>query len=239
MIAVEAPVAELAGVNSRAELAAAEAALQDRLRARAMAGGVTLTDPGSVFLAADTILGRDIVIGPQVVFGPGVRVGDRVEIRSFSHIEGAQIGDDAIIGPFARLRPGADLRPGAHVGNFVEIKNATLGAGAKANHLTYIGDAEIGARSNIGAGTVTCNYDGFGKYKTTIGAEVFIGTNSSLVAPVSIGDGAITAAGSVVTEDVPADALALGRARQVNKPGRAAAFRAAKRASLPKKTQEP
>jgi bifunctional UDP-N-acetylglucosamine pyrophosphorylase/glucosamine-1-phosphate N-acetyltransferase len=230
MRAVEAGAEELAGVNSRLELAAAEAALQRRLRESAMLGGATLTDPASVFFAADTKLGRDVVIGPQVFFGPDVTVGDRVQIRSFSHIEGANIGDDAIVGPFARLRPGTDLGAGAHVGNFVEIKSAVLGPGAKANHLSYIGDATVGADSNIGAGTITCNYDGFSKFRTSIGADVFIGTNSSLVAPVTIGDGATTAAGSVITEDVPADALALGRARQVTKLGRAAVFRAQKRA---------
>jgi bifunctional UDP-N-acetylglucosamine pyrophosphorylase/glucosamine-1-phosphate N-acetyltransferase len=231
---VEAPMEELAGVNSRADLAAAEATLQHRLRARAMTGGATLIDPATVFLSTDTVLGRDVVIQPNVFFGPGVAVGDRVEIKAFSHIEGATIADDAIIGPFARLRPGAELGPGSHVGNFVELKNTKLGAGAKANHLTYLGDSEIGENTNIGAGTITCNYDGFDKSRTVIGRDVFIGTHTSLVAPVTVGDGAMTAAGSVVTEDVPADALALGRARQVTKPGFSAQFRAQKRADRQK-----
>ena len=227
---VEAPVDELVGVNSRADLAAAEAILQQRLRAAAMAGGATLVDPASVFLAADTVLGRDVVIGPHVVFGAGVTVGDRVQIKSFSHIEGARIGAGAVIGPFARLRPGTELAEDVHIGNFVELKNTQVGRGAKANHLTYLGDATVGAGSNIGAGSITVNYDGFGKYRTEIGARAFIGSNSSLVAPVRIGDGAMTAAGSVVTRDVEADAIAIGRARQVDKPGHAAAFRAAQSA---------
>ncbi|WP_189050325.1 bifunctional UDP-N-acetylglucosamine diphosphorylase/glucosamine-1-phosphate N-acetyltransferase GlmU [Aliidongia dinghuensis] len=227
---VEAPADELVGVNSRADLAAAEAILQQRLRAAAMANGATLVDPASVFLAADTVLGRDVVIGPQVVFGPGVTVGDRVQIKPFCHIEGARIGAGAIIGPFARLRPGTVLADDVHIGNFVELKNAEMGPGAKANHLTYLGDATIGGGSNIGAGTITVNYDGFGKYRTEIGARAFIGSNSSLVAPIKIGDGAMTAAGSVVTHDVEADAIAIGRARQVDKPGRAAEFRALQRA---------
>jgi len=227
---VEAPVEELVGVNSRADLAAAEAILQQRLRAAAMAGGTTLVDPVSVFLAADTVLGRDVVIQPNVVFGAGVTIGDRVQIKAFSHIEGATIGAGAVIGPFARLRPGSVLAEDVHVGNFVELKNAQVGRGAKANHLTYLGDVTVGAGSNIGAGTITVNYDGFGKYRTEIGERAFIGSNSSLVAPVRIGDGAMTAAGSVITSDVAADAIAIGRARQVDKPGRAAEFRAAQRA---------
>ena len=227
---VEAPVDELVGVNSRADLAAAEAILQQRLRAAAMAGGATLVDPASVFLAADTRLGRDVVIGPHVVFGAGVTVGDRVQIKSFSYIEGARIGAGAMIGPFARLRPGTRLAENVHIGNFVELKNAELGRGAKANHLAYLGDVTVGAASNIGAGTITVNYDGFGKYRTEIGEGAFIGSNSSLVAPIRIGDGAMTAAGSVVTHDVDADAVAIGRARQIDKPGRAAEFRAAQRA---------
>jgi len=220
----------LVGVNSRADLAAAEAILQQRLRAAAMAGGTTLVDPVSVFLAADTVLGRDVVIQPNVVFGAGVTIGDRVQIKAFSHIEGATIGAGAVIGPFARLRPGSVLAEDVHVGNFVELKNAQVGRGAKANHLTYLGDVTVGAGSNIGAGTITVNYDGFGKYRTEIGERAFIGSNSSLVAPVRIGDGAMTAAGSVITSDVAADAIAIGRARQVDKPGRAAEFRAAQRA---------
>ncbi|MGH7048091.1 MAG: bifunctional UDP-N-acetylglucosamine diphosphorylase/glucosamine-1-phosphate N-acetyltransferase GlmU [Stellaceae bacterium] len=223
---VELPVEELVGVNSRAELAAAEAMMQHRLRRAAMAGGVTLVAPETVFFAADTRLGRDVVIEPNVTFGPGVEIGDGALIRSFSHLEGAVVGAGAIIGPFARLRPGAVLGAGVHVGNFVEIKEATLGAGAKANHLSYIGDSTVGGGTNIGAGTITCNYDGAGKHRTTIGAGVFIGSNTALVAPVSVGDGAIVAAGSVVTRDVPANALTLGRGRQVDKPGRAAEIRA-------------
>jgi len=216
--AIEASGEELLGVDSRGDQAKAEAILQQRLRAAAMAGGATLTDPGSVFLAADTVLGRDVVIGPNVIFGAGVTVGDRVQIKSFSHIEGAKIGAGAIIGPFARLRPGSVLAEDVHIGNFVELKNAEVGRGAKANHLTYLGDVTVGAGSNIGAGTITVNYDGFGKYRTEIGERAFIGSNSSLVAPVRIGDGAMTAAGSVVTSDVAADAIAIGRARQVDKP---------------------
>ncbi len=175
------------------------------------------------------MLGRDVVIGPNVVFGPGVTVEDRVEIKPFCHIEGAVIRRGAIIGPFARLRPDSEVGADAHVGNFVELKNAKLGAAAKANHLAYLGDTEIGARSNIGAGAITCNYDGFFKYRTVIGDDVFIGTNTSLVAPITIGAGASTAAGSVITADVAPDAFAIGRARQVDKPGYAAQFRETKR----------
>jgi bifunctional UDP-N-acetylglucosamine pyrophosphorylase/glucosamine-1-phosphate N-acetyltransferase len=227
---VEAPAEELIGINSRAELAAAEALCQQRLRARAFQNGVTLTDPASVFLCADTRLGQDVTIGPNVVFGPGVTVADNVEIRAFCHIEGAAIESGAIIGPFARLRQGSKIGANAHVGNFVETKNATLGKGAKANHLTYLGDAEIGAKSNIGAGTITCNYDGFLKEKTTIGENVFIGSNSSLVAPVTIGEGAMVAAGSVITRDVEPHAMAVARGAQTDKPGWAAKFRAAREA---------
>ncbi len=226
--AVEAPEAELRGVNSRAELAVAEATVQGWLRQAAMAGGVTLTAPETVFLSADTQLAPDVTVGANVVFGPGVSVASGVEIRAFCHLEGCAIGPGAIIGPFARLRPGTVVGAGAHVGNFVELKAATLGEGAKANHLSYIGDATVGAGSNIGAGTITVNYDGHAKHRTEIGARAFVGSNSSLVAPVRIGDGAMVVAGSTVTEDVPADAMAFGRARQVNKVGRAAAFRAAK-----------
>ena len=205
------------GVNSRTELAAAEAALQARLRAEAMEAGVTMLAPETVFFSADTILGEDVSVGPYVVFGPGVRVEAKAEIKAFSHLEGCVIQAGAIIGPYARLRPGAEIGPGAHVGNFVEIKAATLGAGAKANHLSYIGDAEIGTGTNIGAGTITCNYDGKAKHKTKIGERVFIGSNTALVAPVSIGDGALVAAGSTITEDVAAGELAIGRARQIAK----------------------
>jgi len=229
--AVEAPAEELLGINSRAELAAAEALFQDKLRARAMEGGATLIDPASVWFSFDTRLGRDVVIGPHVVFGPGVEVADGVDIRSFSHIEGARIETGAVIGPFARLRPGSVIGAKAHVGNFVETKNATLAAGAKANHLTYLGDASVGEGANIGAGTITCNYDGFGKYRTEIGARAFIGSNSALVAPVTVGDGAIIAAGSVITQDVAPDALAVARGRQAEKPGWARLFREMKQAS--------
>ncbi|MGE3231547.1 MAG: bifunctional UDP-N-acetylglucosamine diphosphorylase/glucosamine-1-phosphate N-acetyltransferase GlmU [Hyphomicrobium sp.] len=234
---VEAPAEELVGVNSRADLAAAEALLQARLRRRAMAQGATLIDPASVFFSADTRLGRDVVIGPNVVFGPGVAVGDNVEIRAFCHIEGARIGAGAVVGPFARLRPGAVLGTGAHVGNFVEVKNARLAAGAKANHLTYLGDAEIGAAANIGAGTITANYDGFRKSRTRIGAGVSVGSNSVLVAPVTVGKGAIIGAGSVVTETVPADALVLARGRQTNLKGRARKFRAERTRGLKSKSK--
>jgi bifunctional UDP-N-acetylglucosamine pyrophosphorylase/glucosamine-1-phosphate N-acetyltransferase len=227
---VEAPAAELIGINSRAELAAAEALCQQRLRAQAFANGVTMTDPASVFLCSDTKLGQDVTIGPNVVFGPGVTVAANVEIRAFCHIEGAAIESGAIIGPYARLRPGSRIGTDAHVGNFVETKNAVLGQGAKANHLTYLGDAEVGAKSNIGAGTITCNYDGFLKEKTTIGENAFIGSNSALVAPVTIGAGAIVAAGSVITRDVAPDALAVARGVQTDKPGWAAKFRAARAA---------
>ncbi|OYU15251.1 MAG: UDP-N-acetylglucosamine diphosphorylase/glucosamine-1-phosphate N-acetyltransferase [Alphaproteobacteria bacterium PA4] len=217
---------EVAGVNSRAELAAMEARWQDRRRAAAMADGVTLIDPASVFLAHDTVIDRDVTIEPFVVFGPGVRIASGTTIRANSHVEGAEIGPDCDIGPFARLRPGTVLGAGAKIGNFVETKKAVFGAGAKANHLSYIGDATVGARANIGAGTITCNYDGFFKYRTVIGEAAFIGSNSALVAPVSIGDGAIVAAGSTVTADVSADALALVRPAQTEKPGWAAHFRA-------------
>ncbi|MBO6782442.1 MAG: bifunctional UDP-N-acetylglucosamine diphosphorylase/glucosamine-1-phosphate N-acetyltransferase GlmU [Alphaproteobacteria bacterium] len=222
---VEGEEDELLGVNSRADLALAEAVVQDALRARAMENGATLVAPDTVWFHHDTRLGRDVIVGPNVVFGPGVNVADGVEIRAFSHLEGATVESGAVIGPYARLRPGAKIGADAHVGNFVEIKNADLGAGAKANHLSYIGDADVGARTNIGAGTITCNYDGFGKYRTTIGNAAFIGSNSALVAPVTIGDGAIVAAGSTISRDVEADALAIERAPQDDKPGWAAKFR--------------
>ena len=227
--AVEAAAEELAGVNSRAELARAEAVLQGWLREAAMAAGVTMVDPASVFLSADTELAADVTIEPNVFFGPGVSVAGGVQIRAFSHLEGAHVGPGCVIGPFARLRPGAVLEPAVHVGNFVEIKASRLGSGVKAHHLSYIGDATVGSGSNIGAGTITCNYDGTNKHRTTIGANVFVGSDVALVAPVSVGDGAVLAAGSVITEDVAADALALARGRQVQKPGRAPAIRAAAR----------
>ncbi|WP_338661911.1 bifunctional UDP-N-acetylglucosamine diphosphorylase/glucosamine-1-phosphate N-acetyltransferase GlmU [Pararoseomonas sp. SCSIO 73927] len=228
-VAVEAAEAECRGINSRLELAEAEAAVQAALRRRAMEGGATLTRPESVTLSFDTQIGQDVTIGPDVVFAPGVTIEDGVEIRAFSHLEACTVRRGAVIGPFARLRPGTEVGPGAHVGNFVELKAAVLGEGAKANHLSYIGDATVGARTNIGAGTITCNYDGYAKHKTNIGEGVFIGSNATLVAPVALGDGAFVAAGSTITETVAPDAMAFGRARQEQKEGRAAAFRAARR----------
>ncbi|MBL27206.1 MAG: bifunctional N-acetylglucosamine-1-phosphate uridyltransferase/glucosamine-1-phosphate acetyltransferase [Rhodospirillaceae bacterium] len=225
---VEADVDELMGVNSRVDLAAAEAAVQERMRREAMLAGATLTDPGSVWFCHDTTIGRDVIIGPNVVFGPGVTIGDRVEIRPFCHIEGATVAAGATVGPFARLRPGAAVGEDAHIGNFVEIKKATVEQGAKVNHLTYIGDARVGAKANIGAGTITCNYDGFNKAHTDIGAGAFIGSNSALVAPVAIGAGAVIGAGSVITRDVEADALAVTRAETRAVAGWAAKNRARK-----------
>lgn len=220
VVAEEAPEAELRGINSRAELAQAEATAQAALRAAAMDGGATLTAPETVFLSWDTRLGQDVTVGPNVVFGPGVAVEDGAEIRAFSHLEGCTVRRGAVVGPFARLRPGAEIGPRAHVGNFVEIKAALLGEGAKANHLSYLGDAVVGAGANIGAGTITCNYDGVAKHRTEIGEGAFIGSDTALVAPIRVGARALVAAGSVLTEDVPDDALALARGRQVNKPGR-------------------
>jgi bifunctional UDP-N-acetylglucosamine pyrophosphorylase/glucosamine-1-phosphate N-acetyltransferase len=222
--------AELMGVNSRVELAQAEAVIQARLRRAAMESGVSMADPASVHLSWDTALGRDVTLGPHVVFGPGVRVADDVEIRAYCHLEGARIASGAVIGPFARLRPGAVVSKGAHVGNFVEMKQAILGPGAKANHLTYLGDASVGAGANVGAGTITCNYDGYLKSRTEIGAGAFIGSNTALVAPVKIGRGAIVGAGSVISKDVPADALAVERAEQRMVKGYARAYRARKAA---------
>ena len=227
--AVEAPEDELRGVNSRAELAAAEAVVQRRLRTAAMDGGATLTAPETVFFTHDTRLGPDTVVGPHVVFGPGAVVHGPAEIRAFSHLEGCEVGAGAVVGPYARLRPGSVLAQNTHVGNFVELKATHLGAGAKVNHLTYLGDATVGAGTNIGAGTITCNYDGFDKHRTNIGAGAFIGSDSILVAPVEIGDGAITAAGSVITKDVPPNALAFGRARQSSAPEGATKFRSARK----------
>jgi bifunctional UDP-N-acetylglucosamine pyrophosphorylase/glucosamine-1-phosphate N-acetyltransferase len=233
-IVVETSEAEVTGINSRAELALAERAWQDVRRARAMEDGATLLDPSSVWFAHDTVVGRDVLIEPNVFFGPGVVVEDGVTIHGFSHIEGAHVRAGAAIGPYARLRPGADIGERARVGNFVELKQARLGAGAKANHLSYIGDAEVGERANVGAGTITCNYDGFSKHRTVIGADAFIGSNSALVAPVTVGDGAIVGAGSVVTRNIEPDALAVARGRQEARPGWAARFRA--RAQAKKKS---
>ena len=224
---VETAEAEVMGINSRAELAVAEARFQNERRVYFMKEGVTLTDPGSVFFAFDTEIAADVSIAPSVVFGPGVSVGAGTRIHAFSHIEGAKVGEKAEIGPYARLRPGTDLAKGVKIGNFVEKKKAVFAEGAKANHLSYIGDATVGTKANIGAGTITCNYDGFFKYKTEIGAGAFIGSNSALVAPVKIGDGAIVGAGSVMTKDVEADALAVARGVQDSKPGWAARFREA------------
>lgn len=231
---IEAPEEQLLGVNDRLDLAKAEAALQDRLRRAAMESGVTMTDPATVFLAADTRLGKDVVIGPNVVFGPGVTIGDNVEIRAFCHIEGAAVGPQAIVGPFARLRPGTVLERGVHIGNFVECKAALIGEGAKANHLTYVGDAEVGAGTNIGAGTITANYDGFFKHKTVIGAGASIGSNTVLVAPVRVGDGALVGASSTITRDVAPDAIAVTRGEQRELPGAAKRYREKKRAEKAK-----
>lgn len=224
-VVIEGDPYETAGVNSRAELAHLELEWQRRRREQALHEGATLIDPESVWFAFDTKLGRDVTVEPHVVFGPGVEVADGATIHAFSHIDGARIGVCASIGPFARLRPGADLGERTKVGNFVEIKKARVAKGAKVNHLTYIGDAEIGEKANIGAGTITCNYDGFGKYRTVIGAGAFIGSNSALVAPVTIGDGAIVGAGSVITGDVEADSLAVARGEQKGLAGWARRFR--------------
>jgi bifunctional UDP-N-acetylglucosamine pyrophosphorylase / glucosamine-1-phosphate N-acetyltransferase len=222
--------AEVAGVNSRGELAGLEAVWQERRRVQAMADGATLIAPETVFFSHDTLVGRDVVIEPHCVFGPGVSIADTAKIYGFSHLEGATVGPKCAVGPYARLRPGAVMEEGAKVGNFVEMKKAVLGTGAKANHLSYIGDAEVGAGANIGAGTITCNYDGFFKYKTVIGEGAFIGSNSSLIAPVTIGAGAIVGAGSAVSKDVGAGDLCLVRAEQQAKTGWAARFMAAMRA---------
>jgi bifunctional UDP-N-acetylglucosamine pyrophosphorylase/glucosamine-1-phosphate N-acetyltransferase len=215
---------EVMGINSRAELAAAEAQWQAFKREEAMAAGVSLKAPETVFFSWDTALGRDVTIEPNVVFGPGVKVADHARIRAFSHLEGASVGEGCEVGPYARLRPGAVLMKGSKIGNFVEMKKATLGEGAKANHLTYLGDATIGAGANIGAGTITCNYDGYFKYQTVIGERAFIGSNSALVAPVTIGRDAIVAAGSTVTRDVADGELRMERAEQSVKPGWADRF---------------
>lgn len=218
---IEADAHELTGVNTHAQLAEVENFMQERLRRQVLEQGVSLLAKDTVYFCTDTQLGSDVVIHPYVVFGPGVTVEDGAEIRSFSHLNGAHVKAGAVIGPFARLRPGAVIGEDAHVGNFVEIKKSTLGKGAKANHLSYIGDTDVGAEANIGAGTITCNYDGKKKHKTVIGKHAFIGSNTALVAPVTVGDGAIIGAGSVITENVETDALAIARAGQVNKPGSA------------------
>lgn len=219
------PEDEVLGVNSRLQLATAERIWQERARRNAMTAGVTLISPETVFFSFDTVIGRDVVIEPHVVFGRGVTIAEGAEIRAFCHFEGARIGAGAEVGPFARLRPGADLGPEVRIGNFVEVKNSTLGPGAKANHLSYVGDGTVGARVNIGAGTIFCNYDGFFKHRTEIGEGAFIGSNSSLVAPVKIGRDAYVGSGSVITKDVSAEALALERTEQEERPGWAAKFR--------------
>jgi bifunctional UDP-N-acetylglucosamine pyrophosphorylase/glucosamine-1-phosphate N-acetyltransferase len=224
-VVIEGDAYETAGVNSRAELAHLELEWQRRRREQALQDGATLIDPESVWFAYDTKLGRDVTVEPHVVFGPGVDISDGATIKAFSHIEGATIGARAAIGPFARIRPGTSLADRTKVGNFVELKKAKVGPGAKVNHLSYVGDAEIGDGANIGAGTITCNYDGFGKYRTVIGAGAFIGSNTSLVAPVTIGDGAVVGAGSVITSDVEADSLAIERSEQKGIAGWARRFR--------------
>ena len=226
---VEGSEEELAGINSRSELAQAESRLQARLRHQALEQGVTLVDPASTFLDSDTVLASDIVIEPHVFIGPGVTLEEGCTIRAFSHLEGCTVKAGAVIGPYARLRPGTVCRENSHVGNFVELKNTDLGAGAKANHLTYLGDSQIGNESNIGAGSITCNYDGVFKHRTIIGERCFIGSNSIMVAPVRIGDDAMTAAGSVITDVVPSAALAFGRARQENKHNKGLALQQALR----------
>jgi bifunctional UDP-N-acetylglucosamine pyrophosphorylase/glucosamine-1-phosphate N-acetyltransferase len=230
-VAIETEEDDVRGINTKAQLAETEAALQQRLRQAAMEAGVTLVAPETVFLCTDTRFGSDVTVEPYVVFGPGVTVEDDVTIRAFSHLDRAHVGKGAIVGPYARLRPGAKLGADVHIGNFVEIKEAVIEAGAKVNHLAYVGDARLGAGSNWGAGAIVCNYDGVNKHRTDIGKGVFIGTNAALVAPVKIGDGAYVATGSVITQDVPADALAIARSRQEVKEGRAARLRATKAAA--------
>ena len=234
-VVIETEEDDVRGINTKAQLAETEAALQQRLRKAAMEAGVTLVAPETVFLAADTKFGRDVMVEPYVVFGPGVTVEDNAVIRSFSHLDRAHVGKGALVGPYARLRPGAKLGADVHIGNFVEVKEAVIEDGAKANHLAYIGDARLGAGANFGAGTIVCNYDGAAKHRTDIGKGAFIGSNSALVAPVTIGDGAYVATGSVITHDVPADALAIARERQVVKEGGASRIRAIKAAAKPKR----
>jgi bifunctional UDP-N-acetylglucosamine pyrophosphorylase/glucosamine-1-phosphate N-acetyltransferase len=229
---------EWLGIDSRTLQAEAERTMQQRLRAAAMDNGATLIDPATVYFSYDTQLARDVVVEPNVFFGPGVTVGEGAMIHAFSHLQGATVAPGAFVGPFARLRPGADIGEGAHIGNFVEVKNAIVGPGVKAGHLAYIGDADIGERTNFSAGAIIANYDGIGKYRTVVGTDTLIGSNAVLVSPVTIGDGAIVTAGSIITQDVPADAMAIGRARQVNKEGRASAFRALKQAQKAAKGNE-
>ncbi len=216
---VRCPEEETLGVNTRAELARAEVMFQTNMRAEAMENGVTMHAPETVIFAHDTVIGRDAIIEANVVFGPRVTIESGARIRAFSHLEGCHVSRGAMVGPFARLRPGAELNEDTHIGNFVEIKNAVIDEGAKVNHLSYIGDASIGRRTNVGAGTITCNYDGVFKHKTTIGADAFIGSDTMLVAPVTVGNRAMTATGTVVTKDIPDDAMAIGRTRQENKAG--------------------
>jgi bifunctional UDP-N-acetylglucosamine pyrophosphorylase / glucosamine-1-phosphate N-acetyltransferase len=234
-VVIETSEDEVRGINSKAQLAEAESVMQARLRKAAMEAGVTLVAPETIFLAADTTFGKDVTIEPFVVIGPGVSIGDGAIIHSFSHIVQASIGKKALVGPFARLRPGTSLGEGAKIGNFVETKAATLEAGVKVNHLSYVGDAHVGANSNLGAGTVTCNYDGFGKHRTEIGTGAFIGTHSSLVAPVRIGNGAYIGSGSVITRDVPDDAMAVERSQQTNREGGAVRYRELKTRNKPPK----
>ncbi len=234
---VEGEEAEMIGIDSRAKLADAEAAAQRRLRRAALDRGVTMADPETVWLSHDTELGADVTIEPSVFFGPGVKVHPGVTIRAFSHLEGCEIETGAVIGPFARLRPESHIGEGARIGNFVEVKKTTVEAGAKANHLAYLGDTRVGAGANIGAGTITCNYDGVSKFETNIGAGAFIGSNTALVAPVSVGDGAIVGAGSTITKDVPADAIAVSRAEQNNRAGVARAFRESRKARQAKQAK--
>lgn len=226
VVAIEISPDNVIGINTRAELAEAETIWQNRKRRAMMLAGVTMQAPETVFFAHDTLIEADVILEPNIVFGPGVSIAGGAVVHAFSHLEGAKVGPNATVGPFGRLRPGADLAAKAKVGNFVEVKNAKIGVGAKISHLTYIGDATVGADANVGAGTITCNYDGYNKALTEIGANVFVGSNSSLVAPVSIGDNAYIASGSVITANVPADAVAFGRARQEIKEGRAVQLRA-------------
>jgi bifunctional UDP-N-acetylglucosamine pyrophosphorylase/glucosamine-1-phosphate N-acetyltransferase len=235
---VEISEEETAGVNSREDLANLERLMQKRLRKLHMANGATLVDPDSVFFCHDTVVGQDVTIEPNVFFGPDVSIGNGAVIHAYSHIEGAQIGANAEIGPFARLRPGTKLHEKTVIGNFVEIKNTTLSPGAKAKHLTYLGDADVGEKSNIGAGSITCNYDGFMKYRTVIGKDVFIGSNTILLPPLTVGDGAITAAGTILSQDVPSDALAISRTPQVNKDGWAPKFKELKKAQKAEKEKK-